>query len=72
VWSKGLNADLSLRVEEMNRIAPGWNPASFLTPQHLQASPVSPAEDKPTTVPESKPQAEEEDPDAAFNSLKIT
>lgn len=56
----------------MNRIAPGWNPASFLTPQHLQAAPASTPTAAASVVPEDKTSKEEEDADAAFNSLKIT
>jgi hypothetical protein len=58
----------------MNRIAPGWNPASFLTPQHLQATPVNGQHTE--TVVAAKKTADDErtaeaDAQAAFNSLQL-
>jgi len=59
----------------MNRIAPGWNPASFLTPQNLKATPVN-SQNETADAAQAQKTADDErtaeaDAQAAFNSLQL-
>jgi hypothetical protein len=63
----------------MNRIAPGWNPSSFLTPNHLLPSNSTQTSLNPSSSlidaqndEQAGQKKEEEDEMAAFHSLKIT